>query len=271
MAVAFSVLVNGKLLFTAGNPGNTAESTRPRFYPQVAEYNPRAGQLDVIIQVSNFHHRKGGAWESILLGSKDEICQKRQNALTLNLFLFGGIAHDFNNILASIMGKISLALLDADPKDSIYDFLEKAEQASQRATGLTHQLLTFSRGGAPVKKVSPIAKVIVDCATFVLSGSKVRCDFNLPADLWPVVIEVDQISQVIQNIIINADQAMPDGGIIRIRAENITVAADNKLALTSGRFVKIAIQIIKTTDSAVLWRNPFTMQNLSETLKSVLN
>jgi len=156
--------------------------------------------------------------------------------------LAGGIAHDFNNILASIMGNISLARLDADPNDSIYDFLEKAESATKRATGLTQQLLTFSRGGAPVKKVSSISDVISDCATFVLSGSKVRCDFDLPADLWPVEIDVDQISQVIQNIIINADQAMPEGGIIQIRAENITVATDNGLPLISGRYVKIAIQ-----------------------------
>jgi len=156
--------------------------------------------------------------------------------------LAGGIAHDFNNILASIMGNISLAKLDADPKDRIYDFLEKAEKASKRATGLTQQLLTFSRGGAPVKKVSSVSDVIVDCATFVLSGSKVRCDFDLPTDLWPVEIDVDQISQVIQNIIINADQAMPYGGIIRIRGANITVGANYGLPLTPGRYVKIAIQ-----------------------------
>lgn len=156
--------------------------------------------------------------------------------------LAGGIAHDFNNILASIMGNISLAKLDADPDDRIYDFLEKAEGASKRATGLTQQLLTFSRGGAPVKKVSSVSDVIADCATFVLSGSKVRCDFDLPTDLWPVEIDVDQISQVIQNIIINADQAMPDGGVIRIRAANFTVGANHDLPLTPGRYVKIAIQ-----------------------------
>jgi PAS domain S-box-containing protein len=156
--------------------------------------------------------------------------------------LAGGIAHDFNNILASIMGNISLAKLDVDHTDTIYNFLENAEKASRRATGLTQQLLTFSRGGAPVKKVTSISDVIIDCSTFVLSGSRVRCDFNLPTGLWPVEIDVNQISQVIQNIIINADQAMPDGGIIHISAENITVGADYGLPLTSGRYVKIAIQ-----------------------------
>ena len=156
--------------------------------------------------------------------------------------LAGGIAHDFNNILASIMGNISLAKLDVDHNEKIYNILEKAEKASKRATGLTQQLLTFSKGGEPVKKVTSVSDVISDCSTFVLSGSKVRCDYNLPTDLWPVAIDVDQISQVIQNIIINADQAMPDGGIIRISAENIIVADDHGLPLASGRFVKIAIQ-----------------------------
>jgi two-component system cell cycle sensor histidine kinase/response regulator CckA len=167
--------------------------------------------------------------------------QKAQKLESIGV-LAGGIAHDFNNILASIMGNISLAKLDADPDGSSYNFLEKAEKASKRATGLTQQLLTFSRGGAPVKKVTSIADVITDCATFVLSGSRVRCDFNLPTDLWPVEIDVDQIYQVIHNITINADQAMPDGGIIRISAENIAVAAEHGLPLASGRYVKIAIQ-----------------------------
>ena len=156
--------------------------------------------------------------------------------------LAGGIAHDFNNILASIMGNISLAKLDVDRTDTIYNFLENAEKASKRATGLTQQLLTFSRGGAPVKKVTSISDVISDCSTFVLSGSRVRCDFNLPTGLWPVEIDVDQISQVIQNIIINANQAMPDGGIVHISAENITVGAEYGLPLASGRYVKITIQ-----------------------------
>lgn len=156
--------------------------------------------------------------------------------------LAGGIAHDFNNILASIMGNISLAKLDAGHNNPTYNYLDNAEKASRRATGLTQQLLTFSRGGAPVKKVASISDVITDCAKFVLSGSKVKCEFNLPTELWPVEIDVDQISQVIQNIIINADQAMPGGGIIQISADNLTVGADYGLPLSSGRYVRIAIR-----------------------------
>ena len=156
--------------------------------------------------------------------------------------LAGGIAHDFNNILVSIMGNISLAKMDVDQNDTIYKLLEKAEKASKQATGLTQQLLTFSRGGAPVKKVTSISDIIIDCTTFVMSGSNIRCDFNMSADLWPVEIDVSQISQVIQNIIINAEQAMPEGGVIRISAENTTVDSHHGLPLKPGRYVDIDIQ-----------------------------
>ncbi|MGD8294657.1 MAG: 7TM diverse intracellular signaling domain-containing protein, partial [Desulfobacterales bacterium] len=130
--------------------------------------------------------------------------------------LAGGIAHDFNNILAMIMGNISLAKMDVRQNDNLFHLLDEAEEASKRAKALTRRLLTFSEGGAPIKEITTISDVIIGCATFTSNESKVECDFNLPADLWPVEIDVDQINQVIQNIIINADQAMPEGGKIRI-------------------------------------------------------
>jgi PAS domain S-box-containing protein len=156
--------------------------------------------------------------------------------------LAGGIAHDFNNILGAIMGNISLAKMDLDPDHATYNLLDEAEKASKRATALTHQLLTFSRGGAPVKQVTSITNVIKDCSTFALRGSGVRCDFNLPIDLWPVDIDVGQISQVIHNIIINADQAMPDTGVIQVGAGNIAVDANLGLPLPPGKYVKITFQ-----------------------------
>jgi PAS domain S-box-containing protein len=156
--------------------------------------------------------------------------------------LAGGIAHDFNNILGAIMGNISLAKLDVDLGDTMYNLLNEAEKALKRATALTHQLLTFSKGGAPVKQVTPIGNVIMDCSAFALSGSRVRSDFSLPTDLWPVEIDVGQISQVIHNIIINAVQAMPDAGVIQVSAENITVDTNRGLPLPPGRYVKIAFK-----------------------------
>jgi len=112
--------------------------------------------------------------------------------------------------------------------------------ACNRAQGLTKQLLTFSQGGAPVKKTSEVVKVTRDSCKFALGGSKARCDFKFAEDLWPVEIDEGQIGQVFHNIIINADQAMPQGGIIRVEAENVTVAADSGFALEPGRYVRVS-------------------------------
>src|SRR5207244_4461923 len=121
--------------------------------------------------------------------------------------------------------------------EELYQRLADAEKASLRAKGLTQQLLTFAKGGAPVKKSTSIAEFLREAAGFVLRGSNVRCEFNLSDDLLPVDIDEGQISQVIHNLVINAQQAMPDGGIILIRAENITIKEGGKLglALKDGR------------------------------------
>jgi PAS domain S-box-containing protein len=156
--------------------------------------------------------------------------------------LAGGIAHDFNNILTTILGNISLAKTYVRVGDQILDRLAEAERASLRAKDLTHQLLTFSKGGAPVKKTTSIADIIKESAGFALRGSNVRCEFSIPDDLWPVEADEGQISQVIQNLIINADQAMPHGGIVTVQVKNLTVSADQGLSLKPGKYVKMSIQ-----------------------------
>lgn len=156
--------------------------------------------------------------------------------------LAGGIAHDFNNLLTAIMGNISLAKMFADSGTKAYGRLADAEKACERATGLTQQLLTFSRGGAPVKKTTSIVQIITDSAGFMLRGSNVKCDFNLQKDLWAVDVDEGQMGQVINNLIINADQAMPDGGIISVTAENVKIASADLLPLPAGRYILISIQ-----------------------------
>lgn len=156
--------------------------------------------------------------------------------------LAGGIAHDFNNVLTAILGNITLAKMYAKPGDRVYERLTEAEKASLQAKDLTQQLLTFSRGGAPIKKIIPVSELLKDAALFALSGSNVRCEFTIPDDLWPVEIDEGQISQVINNLIINASQAMPEGGIIKIRAENMVVDAGQGLPLKEGRYVKISTE-----------------------------
>jgi PAS domain S-box-containing protein len=158
--------------------------------------------------------------------------------------LAGGIAHDFNNLLTAILGNVNLARMYAKPGDKVTVRLEEAEKASVRAKDLTQQLLTFSKGGAPVKKTASIADVLRDSARFALRGSNVRCEFSIPDDLWPVEIDEGQISQVIHNLIINAYQAMPDGGAIRVSAENVLLGPDHDLSLTLnlGKYVSLSVE-----------------------------
>jgi len=156
--------------------------------------------------------------------------------------LAGGIAHDFNNLLTGIMGNISLAKMYVKPEEKAYARLGEAEKACDLTKGLTRQLLTFAKGGAPIKKVESMTRIIMDSAGFVLRGSNVRCAFSLPDELWDVEVDGGQMSQVINNLIINADQAMPDGGKIAIRGENITLGNDCNLPLPEGRYVHILIR-----------------------------
>ena len=156
--------------------------------------------------------------------------------------LAGGIAHDFNNLLTGIMGNIGLAKRHIEPGSKAEERLSEAEKASYRARDLTQQLLTFSRGGAPVKKIIFITGLIKESATFALRGSKVRPEFSLPDDLWAVEIDEGQMSQVIRNTVINADEAMPNGGILNIGAKNTTITVRGTLPLPKGNYIKISIE-----------------------------
>ncbi|MDP3696186.1 MAG: ATP-binding protein, partial [Desulfocapsaceae bacterium] len=156
--------------------------------------------------------------------------------------LAGGIAHDFNNILVAILGNINLALLDGNLEEKTRKLLSEAEKASIRAKGLTQQLLTFSKGGEPVKQTTSIAEIIQESADFVLHGSNVACRYSLPEDLWLVDIDKGQMSQVIQNIIINANHAMPDGGNIQVNCKNIDSLAIPGVSLpVPNKYIKITI------------------------------
>jgi two-component system cell cycle sensor histidine kinase/response regulator CckA len=159
--------------------------------------------------------------------------------------LAGGIAHDFNNILTSIVGNISLARMDAAPGSELFESLEQAEKASQRATALTKQLLTFSKGGAPVKNLASLAEILKDTAGFALSGSNVKCHLSIPDDLWHAEIDAGQVSQVIHNLVLNAQQAMPGGGSIELSAENLSLSAvqgsGEGLPIKEGNYIRVAV------------------------------
>ncbi|MBU0728157.1 MAG: PAS domain S-box protein [Proteobacteria bacterium] len=155
--------------------------------------------------------------------------------------LAGGIAHDFNNILAAILGNINLASQLTPKENRVHKLLRQAEKASLRARDLTRQLLTFSRGGHPVKKTASIGDIIKESADFILRGSNVACQYSIPDDLWLVDIDTSQMSQVIQNIIINADQAMPEGGVVTVLCDNVQSSAENMLPVSDGAYVRVTI------------------------------
>ena len=156
--------------------------------------------------------------------------------------LAGGIAHDFNNMLSVLMGNTSYALSMIDKDDELFDILSDVVEAAQNAQTLTHQLLTFAKGGVPIKKTCNINALIVESAIFVTRGTPSLCDFNLSQDVLSAEVDAGQINQVISNIVINAHHAMPDGGKISISSENIEIEADNPFQLAPGPYIKISIE-----------------------------
>jgi len=157
--------------------------------------------------------------------------------------LAGGIAHDFNNILTAILGNLTLSriLSEKDP-DKAAKRIAEAEKATLRAKDLTQQLLTFSKGGEPVKVTTSLNDIIIDSCQFVLRGSNVKCNFDLAEDLFLAAVDEGQISQVLHNLVVNADQAMPDGGVVDVHAENVRIGPDDDLPLSSGNYVLIKVE-----------------------------
>ena len=155
--------------------------------------------------------------------------------------LAGGIAHDFNNLLTAIIGNISLLKLDVSPDDKRYKFLDSADKASMQAKELSHRLLTFSKGGAPVKKNVSIGELVKESTLFALKGSNIKCDFNIPNNLFTVHVDEGQFNQVISNLVINAKQAMPGGGKIEVACDNFVINADDVFPVKPGKYVSIAI------------------------------
>lgn len=156
--------------------------------------------------------------------------------------LAGGIAHDFNNFLAVILGNLSLSLADEQLGEKTRKVLMQAKQASVSAKELTAQLLTFAKGGEPRKTLSHLAGMVRDAANLGVLGDRFSCRFTLPEDLWPVEIDQGQIAQVIQNIVINATQAMEAGAVVNIACANIDSLGEKHLAqLPPGPYVRISI------------------------------
>ena len=155
--------------------------------------------------------------------------------------LAGGIAHDFNNLLAIIMGNLTLALNDEPTKAAGGRWLKEAERGTVRARELTQQLLTFARGGDPVRTAVLLPDVVREAAEFALHGTPVRCEFDMAEDVRPADADKGQIGQVVQNLVLNAVQAMPAGGVIRLSLRNDSLAAGAVPPLPAGDYVKLSV------------------------------
>lgn len=194
-------------------------------------YRTSDGEVRAVIASRDISERK----------KMEEEMLKAQKLESLSV-LAGGIAHDFNNMLTIVLGNLSIARMGMDPNDKINKRLEEAEKAIERATGLTRQLLTFAKGGEPDKKSMSVREMLRESTLFALRGSNVRSQFFIKDDLLKVDIDEGQVEQVINNLVINAKQAMLDGGVIDVGAENKTLERGNALNLPEGEYVKIYVK-----------------------------
>jgi two-component system, cell cycle sensor histidine kinase and response regulator CckA len=230
----------------------------PQFKRDVFEKNYRRAMSEQVAVEFEASDANGQVWLELLaypsgggvsVFLRDVTDRKRmeQERLTTSKLdslgtLAGGIAHDLNNILTVISGNIGLAQIEAPSNGTaLLSFLAKAGQAAQHAAQLSNQLLTFSKGGAPLKRVASIRDLVTLSAEFSLHGSNLRAELDIPGDLWSASVDPAQIEQVINALIINAREAMPDGGTIRVTGRNIHIDRDSGLLLRSGRYVKVTI------------------------------
>jgi CheY-like chemotaxis protein len=140
--------------------------------------------------------------------------------------LAGGIAHDFNNFLTIVQGNIELAKMQLNPDSAMQEILENSATACRRAAFLSSQLLTFAKGGAPIRRVVSVAKLVLDAVRLARAGAPISIGVEIADDLWSAEADAGQIGQVLHNLLLNAKQAMPEGGIIDVRAENIVLRDD---------------------------------------------
>ena len=210
--------------------------------PVEFEASDRAGKIWFEV-----HAYPGGSGVSVFFRDTTERKRNEEERLTTSKLeslgtLAGGISHDLNNILTVISGNIDLAQVEAPPDaGSLLSHLSKAGQAAQHAAHLSSQLLTFSKGGAPLKRVVSISGVIGHAAEFSLYGSNLRADIDIPVDLWKSEVDPGQIEQVVNALLLNAREAMPDGGTVRISAHNVVLEEKAGTPLPAGRYIKVMI------------------------------
>jgi two-component system, cell cycle sensor histidine kinase and response regulator CckA len=214
---------------TTGEPATLEHhaALSDRYY-EAQVYSPTTGQVAVLY--SDVSERRKLQMER----------EKNERLESLGV-LAGGIAHDFNNILMAIAGNISLARLQLEHNEAVDARLEDSEKAVAKAAALTRQLLTFARGGEPVKKSLATAPLICEAASLFLSGGNCKAELLLPEDLWCLYGDPGQMHQALNNLILNAVQSMPGGGMLSISASNRVVETVDGSGVTPGRYLRIVI------------------------------
>jgi len=202
---------------------------RIRAFPVLNQKNEPTGFIEVIEDVTKQKRL-------------DEELQRTKKIESIGI-LAGGIAHDFNNLLTGIIGNLSLANeYCKEEKSPLCDRIRETEKAALRAKDLTQQLLTFSTGGSPILSLTDMRKLIMESVDFYLSGSNIKGVYDLADDLLFANVDGNQISQVIQNLVTNAKEAMPKGGIIEVSAHNTELTEGSPIPLPSGKYIRISLK-----------------------------
>jgi len=190
---------------------------------------PESGQACRVAVTDITEHKRAEADRLIL------------NKLASTGILAGGIAHDFNNLLTVILLNVELAHMLNPLGGEAATHLEEAKQTALFARGLTAQLVTFAEGGAPIRKPMFLSGLIQESVRPALSGSNVRCEFSLAEDLWAAEVDAGQIAQVIRNLVLNAREAMPEGGVVTVQAANVVLGPRDRPSLPAGQYVRLSI------------------------------
>ncbi len=219
---------------------------------QRADGNEFSAEVTILkIEMKGWGQGKGKTLFSVVLRDITDQCrqqEEQQRISKLNSLgvLAGGLAHNFNNLLTAILGNVFVAKLRMVPQDDpLAKNLEQAEQTCLEAKELAQQLVTFAKGGAPIKTSIAVGDLLRKSTNFALSGSSISCHFGIPEDLWPLDADPGQLWQVIQNITINARQAMPQGGHFTVKVENVALNDPSMLpspSLIPGNYVKFSFE-----------------------------
>jgi PAS domain S-box-containing protein len=221
---------------------NCLEKVATTGAPDMLEHHAVAADRHYEVQVySPCKGQVAALYSEVSERRKLQIEREKNERLESLGVLAGGIAHDFNNILMAIAGNISLARMQLEQNHTVDARLEDSEKAVAKAAALTRQLLTFARGGEPVKKILSAPALICEAASLFLSGGNCKADLKLPEDLWSLYADAGQIHQALNNLILNAVQSMPAGGMLSIIAANHTVEASDSRGIAPGRYLKIVI------------------------------